>query len=251
MENIKTQKHQKSITGKKCLGPCYTAGTSFTHPAFLTNIKNDFYPGKSVCPTTRYEIVDEVTNKTHQLSYDICTNATHDKNVSDVGSLIYFQSGFTKDIFLSFYYNINSFEDAIMWIQDNNFTPLETRERIINTALNLFGDSINHFDDIFTKFYIEYIKNKHIGDIYKELYKYIGMVDNSILVVKSNNKLSFDDHQIERKNYIIETFFNIQNVDKFLIKYLKAKSISFADYNDVLYLIFIDNLAWIRKTIES
>jgi hypothetical protein len=253
MENIKIKKFPRSINNKQCLGPCYKPETKFIHPVYLQNVKNDFLPvDKPICPTVAYEKKDELTNIKRVLTYDTCKIPTHDKDVSTPESLLFFQSGFTKDIFLSLYYNINSFESALEWINENENIPIETRERIINAALNLYGDNLEYLDDVFVNFYISYIKDKFMNIIYKNINENIGSKDNEILIVKStNNNLKINDLKIERINYISEKFFNYTDTKKFLIKYIKAKNILFEDYNDVLYVIYAEHLQYIKNIISN
>jgi hypothetical protein len=251
MENIKKRKFPKSINNRQCLGPCYKPDTSFIHPVLLVPVKNDLYPGKAVCPTTKYEKVDEFSQKTFNPAYDVCNNPTHDEDTSTQESLLTFQSGFTKNIFLSQYYNINSFEDALEWIDENKFTPIETRERILNAALNLYGDNIMYFDDIFVDFYISYIKDKYINNIYKDIHENIGIKNEEILIVdKEKNKLKINEFNIERINYIAKVFLDKLEVRKFLSKYIKSQNIHFSDYDNMLHLIYTNHIIYIKNIIK-
>jgi hypothetical protein len=253
MENKKRKKYPKSINNRQCLGPCYEPNTTIMHPVFISNVKNDLYPGIPFCPTDFYEYTDERTGAKKQVEYDMCENHTHNKDASTPETLTILQSGFTKDIFLSLYYEINSFEEMCEWIKTNKFVVLETKERIVNASLNLYGDKLDFFDEIFVDFYINYIKEKFLRIIYKDIHKYIGIENNynEILIVdKSNNKLDIDDHSVERINYIAEKFLNYTETKKFLTKFLKSKKILFADYDNPLYLIYKAYVEYIKNTIS-
>lgn len=250
MENIK--KYPKSINNRQCLGPCYEHDTSFIHPLFLQNIKNKHFTRKPICPTDRYEKIDELTNYKDTFIYDECKNPTHNKDISTNESLLFFQSGFTKDLFLSFYYNINSFGSALEWIDENKFYPIQTKERIINAALNLYGDNLDYLDDIFIDFYIYYAKEKFINKIYNKINQYIGKENDEILIVDPNkNKLKIDEFKIERINYISEQFLNKSDTKKFVSKYMKFKIILFENYDEPLYMIFQEHLDYIKNMAEK
>lgn len=252
MKNIKIKKYPRSVNNKQCLGPCYEKDVSLLHPLFLHNFENEKFRGKPFCPTDRYEYIDEITNVKEQLVYDTCENPTHGKDVSTQESLLFFQSGFTKDLFLHFYYNINSFSSTLEWIDENKFTPVQTRTRIINAALNLYGDRLEYLDDIFIFFYIEYIKDKFINKIYDNTNEYIGIQNEEILIVNpTKNNLKKNDLKIERTNYIAEKFLNTIEIKKFLFKYIKNKTILFENYNDSLYLIYQDHLIYIKNIIKN
>lgn len=251
MEIKKIKKYPKSINNYQCLGPCYEPDVSILHPVFLNNIKNSFYPDKPFCPTDYHEETDRAGVK-RDISYDICKNPTHKKDASTIESFTLFQSGFTKDIFLSFYYGINSFEEMNEWLETNKFAILETKERIVNASLNLYGDKLDFFDDIFIDFYSNYIKEKFLNIIYKEINKYIGIKNDEVLIVDQlNNKLKYDEYYVERLNYIAEKFFNIFETKKFLTKFLKSKKILFEDYDNVLYIIYKEHLDYIKNIIGS
>jgi hypothetical protein len=252
MENKKIKKYPKSINNHQCLGPCYEPNTTIMHPVFLSNVKNDLFPGNPFCPTDFYEIVDERTGVKKDIEYDMCKNPTHNKDASTTESLTIFQSGFTKDVFLSFYYEINSFEEMNEWLETNKFAILETKERIVNASLNLYGDNLDFFDEIFVDFYVNYIKEKFLGIIYKDIHKYIGVENNEVFIVdKSSNKLEINDHNVERINYIAEKFLSHIETKKFLIKFLKSKKILFEDYDNPLYLIYKAHAEYIKNIIGS
>jgi hypothetical protein len=251
MENKKIKKYPKSINNHQCLGPCYEADVQIMHPVFLSNIKNDLYPNYPFCPTDYHEVTDERTGQKKDIEYDLCKNPTHKKDTSSTESLTVFQSGFTKDIFLSFYYDINSFEEMNEWLEINKFSMLDTKERIVNASLNLYGDKLDFFDENFVDFYSSYIKEKFLNIIFKDINKNIGVQNDEVFIIdKSKNNLKYDDFYIERINYIAEKFFNYLETKKFLIKFLKSKKILFEDYDNILYIMYKENLEYIKNSIN-
>jgi hypothetical protein len=246
-KNKKIKKYPKSIQNHQCLGPCYEPNVEIIHPIFLNKIRKNEYP---ICPTDYYEVIDERTGKTHYAEYDNCENPTHNTDISTPETLTIFQSGFTKEIFLSYYYEINSFEEMIEWLATNKFAILETKERIVNASLNLYGDNLDFFDEIFIDFYCDYIKEKFLGAVYKEIQQYIGVENNEVFIIdESNNKLKNNEYYIERINYIAEKFFNNFETKKFLTKFLKSKNILFEDYDDILYIIYKEHVEYIKNSI--
>lgn len=249
MKNNKiTKKYKKSINNLQCLGPCYDGKTYVVHPVYLEHIGK--LDDKPFCPTEPHEKYNEITNKNEQILYDYCENPTDKVDISINDSAMLFQSGFTKETFLSLYYNINSFEEALEWLNNNNFLILDTKIRVINAALNVHGNNLTYFDDIFVNFYIDYIKEKFSKKIYKKIHQNIGIDNGNIIIVKDkNNKLDFNDYTIERINYIIENFFDINKVKKFLANILKEKKIKFDEYNDNLVIIADYNIKYIKNLI--
>lgn len=250
MENKKIKKYPKSINNRQCFGPCYEPNTTILHPVFLSTVKNAIYPETPFCPTDFHEVVNERTGEKKEIEYDTCKNPTHNKDASTTESLIIFQSGFTKDVFLSFYYGINSFEEMNEWLETNKFVTLETRARIVNASLNLYGDNLDFFDEIFVDFYVDYIKDK-LSIIYKDIHNYIGIQNNEVLIIdKYNNKLGINEYNVERINYIAEKFFSHIEAKKFLIKFLKSKKILFENYDDILYFIYKEHVEYIKNIIN-
>lgn len=251
MKNKKiTKKYKKSINNFQCIGPCYDGKTYVVHPVYLKYINKQ--DDKPFCPTEPHLKYNEVTNKNEEVLYDYCENPTDNVDVSLNDSAMLFQSGFSKETFLSLYYNINTFEEALEWLNNNNFLLLDTKIRVINAALNVYGNNLTYFDDIFVNFYIDYIKEKFSKKIYKQIHKNIGISDGNIIIVKDkNNNLEYDDYIIERINYIIENFFDVNKVKNFLSNLLKKKNINFDEYNDNLIIIADNNIEYIKNNIKN
>lgn len=261
MKNRKlAKKYKKSINNIQCLGPCYKPDTYVVHPVYLEHINK--YDDNPFCPTEYHEVNDTKTGKNKVIPYDICENPTDITDISTSESIILFQSGFTKDVFLSLYYDINSFEEMIEWLNINKTALIDTKTRIVNAALNIYDNNIEHFDDTFIKFYIEYMKDKFTKKIYKEIHENIGIKDGDILIIKDkdrnkdrdsdknkDNNLKYDEYTIERINYIVEKFLNIDEVKKFLHKIIKTREIKFEDYDDSLILIGNKHIEYIKNNI--
>jgi hypothetical protein len=244
----KIKKYKKSINNIQCLGPCYKGDTYVVHPVYLEHInKHDDNP---FCPTEYHEVVDDNTGKKRLIPYDICENPTDNTDISTSESIILFQSGFTKDVFLSLYYDINSYEEMIEWLNNNKSALIDTKARIVNSALNIYGNKIDFFDDVFIEFYINYMKEKSSKKIYKEIHKNIGINDGDILITnEKNNDLKYEEYLIERINFIVEKFLNIDEVKKFLHNLIKNKDIIFEDYDDNLVIIADKHTGYIKKLL--
>lgn len=251
----KNKQYPKSQKNKQCVGPCYDSNTSFIHPIYLTSIKNTKFPNKPICPTEEYEHVDEITNAKNFIQYDICDKTTEATDLlSSSNVLLMFQSGFTKTYFLSFYYNINSFDDALEWLNENSDEPLETKERIINTVLVEYYDEITILDSIFVLFYISHIKDKKMYDIYKEIHKNIGInKENELMIINGNNNvLKLDEHVVERINYVAEKFITEIETKNYLIKFFKTKmNLNNLHENNMLNIIYVEHLQYIKNSIKT
>lgn len=242
-------KYPKSINNYSCIGPCYFPNTIVKHPVFLEQFTDE---NKPFCPTQEFQIENEITGKKEKKIHDVCKDPSHKEDITTIESLVILQSGFTKDIFLSTYYDINSFDDAVEWIQNNSFTSTDTRTRIINAALNIYGDDMDFINEDFIIFYIEYIKEKEIKNIYKNIHTNIGVLNNEIFIVKNkDNKLGYNDLKIERINYVVQKFITKNEIKKFFSRFFEKKKKIFEEYDDILLLITGDFIEYIRKAIRN
>ena len=216
--------YPKSINNYQCFGPCYDANTKVNHPVYLNLINNE--TNQPFCPTRHIEYFDETLGEKNIREYDVCENPTTNKNEP----INLFYSDFTREGFLTLYYNINSFYDTMQWLENNSYYPMDTKIRIMNATLNVYGDKIDLFSDVFIYFFISYLNIKKKKYIYKKL---------SSLDTKSKNKKEI------AKKYI--TYDNIKN---FLLYFLKhKKKIKLAEYNDILKLLTIKFIIYIKKNI--
>lgn len=250
---LKNKKYKKSINNQQCLGPCYQPNTNVIHPIFLTKIDRR-YPDndKPFCPTNFFKKKNEMTGVYEQKNFDICENPTHDKDIITAESFVIINSNFSKETFLSYYYDINSYEDSLIWIENNNFVHIETKIRIMNASLNLYGDKLDYFDEKFINFYISCIKELYIYLIYSRICNFIGIHNNNILIIDDKkNTLNKKDFETERINYIIEKFISFDNTKKFLFKFLSSKPFLFENIDDIILELCFENINFILSSIDS
>lgn len=238
-------KYPKSITNIQCQGPCYEKNTSILHPTRFRTVTSH----ESFCPTTEHMGQDPVTGDPIKLYTDGCVNPTHNKDELTFSSLLAPKSEFSKLMFLAIYYEINSFEDCMVWLEGNSHVGLKTQIRVVNASLNVFGNELLLIDDRFVNFFIDYVKKSEIYRIYDNVHKNIGIVKEQVLIIdEKNNTLKKDDNQIERMNYILLKFVNTGNVKSFLIKYANAYK-GWNDIDDNLELIVKSFIEYIIKKI--
>jgi len=223
-QNFNIKQYPKSKHGFQCLGPCYYPKTRILHPTTIEPITNFIHP---FCPVEPWEEIDNDTGKTQRLSNDSCFNPTERENMSNAElelNILMPYIDFNAEQFIKIYYSIFSFEESIDWIDKNNHVPLETKMRIINSALKAFGKNIDIFDGRFTDFFIEFIKTKMIKQLYFKVADNIGFDKKTkeiFIVLSENNNLAKNSYCIERINYIIHTFLDKEDVTKFLVRYFK------------------------------
>jgi hypothetical protein len=246
IENKNKKKYPKSINNLQCLGPCYNKNTSILHPTQLRT-----YTSKdSFCPTSVHIEKDPNTGASIKMYTDKCLYPTNNEDELGLSSLLTPKSEFTKELFLNLYYGINSFTQCIEWISNNMYVSLKTQIRVVNAALNVFGNDIDLIDDRFTSFYIEYIKKKEISKIYDKIHKKIGIIDNDVLIVdEENNSLNKEDKQTERTNYMIKKFVNNDSIKGFLLKYVYAHK-KWEDVNDNLDLMTHSFIAYTENRLR-
>jgi len=251
MENIK--RYPKSKNNYQCIGPCYQPGTMVVHPTQLEFVTETALP---FCPIEQIFIDDPITGEVVKKSTDICYNPI-EKNSIDKAQLeiniLTPHIDFNSEYFLKIYYNIFSFDDAIDWIENNQSSPLRTKIRIINCAIEIFGNMIELFDVRFSKFFSEYIKSTKIKLIYSQINKYIGLDKNENIMMtnEKNNNLKPNEKIIERTNYIIHTFLNQEEIIKFLQKYFKKYTTSTDVFDDHLEIMGNELIVYILNKIEA
>jgi hypothetical protein len=232
MENIK--RYPKSKNNYQCVGPCYPPGTMVVHPTQLEFVTEGPLP---FCPIDEILYEDAKTGEILRKSTDTCYNPTEKDNIDktqlEVNILIP-HIDFNAEQFLKIYYKIFSFDGAVDWIDNNQHVPMGTKVRVINCAIEAFGDTMELFDIRFCNFFIDYVKLKKIKTLYSQIHENIGIDEKTgdiLIVDKQSNKLGLFDKSVERINYIIKTFINKEEITKFLQKYFKKSPdhLSFED----------------------
>jgi hypothetical protein len=211
---------------RQCVGPCYKSGTYTLHPIYLERVMAK----SAYCPVNKWK--DE-NGKEHVI--DMCENPTsdNDKKTMEINMLLPYID-FDSEHFLKIYYNIQSFDNALNWIDENSYVPIDTQIRIMSNALIAFGRKIEIIDSRFIKLLIKLIKTTYISLFSSDLLPYIGKDKNELIVMNpKNNKLSETDLIEERLNYMFDVIINKDEVTKYVTKYLKYEKNDWNSKNDL------------------
>jgi hypothetical protein len=218
-------KYPVSVNNFQCLGPCYNKNVSTIHPITLEVIKNKNY---SFCPVNPYDEVDSETGQIINNVTDQCMKPTHNKNIpveEQTLNILTPLMDFDTKRFVKHYYKINSLNESIDWVLNNQNKPYVTLTRVLNASLHAFGKDIELIDPRFNNLFIDYIKKIGIKDLYNVLHKYIyiGKDDKVLFGNAKKNTLSKNDNIIERTNFIIKTFINDSDINKFINRYFEHR----------------------------
>lgn len=246
MTSIK--KYPKSVKNFQCLGPCMHPGTEALHPTYLSKITAD-HP---FCPVTEWTHYDPKKQHTVVEYLDACVNPTGSEinNEDVIMNLLVPHLVFRPNDFLKVYYNIFTFESCIDWIEKNHFVTLTTKERLVNLALASYGKNIEILDQRFVDFFIDYLTNKYLYEIYEKIHMYIGVDKNgkNIELMKEHT-LKKEDSMKDRLNYIVKVFIDRDEITKFSLRYLKHRKNLWEDINDHLHNMVLDFVEYINKKI--
>jgi len=264
--NIKKKYESKdygySLNNHKCVGPCYKPNANIVHPLYF-----DIYQYNEVqCPTIyhkfhkKYEKKEEnddmnfekkikrtFTNE-EPANFDMCKKPTENKQILTTELLMNTVSPFSKKYFLKIYYDIENFDDIIVWIKNNSSVPFATKCRIINAGLFELKNSKNYtfFSEEIVKIYNFYVGENKMDHIYDEFYKMVGIEDGEVKIVHfMNNNLKKTENKKQRNKFIYDLFFNKKATDDFF-NYLPTVSIEFS-YDYPFDNIFEANIEYIKK----
>lgn len=241
-----SKKYQISKSGQQCLGKCYEVGKKFKHPVSGNVVMNDYLKGLPICPTFEYTTKSD-DGKKNILDYDECNKPEKTTAIEEYNNA--FRIEFSKRLFLSTYYGIYSFNDAITWDEDNESSVnFRTRERIYNCAICEYGDNLEFYNSRFVKFMQSYMEN-NIRTIYNDIHEYIDIDNDIVKISKEKTKLEKQNFNVERINYILYEIITKDVMQKFLFYVLNEKIIDFSDYNDSLYALLLEFIKYIHKNI--
>lgn len=240
-----SNKYPISKNKHQCVGNCYKPKTWIVHPITLEHVTDIVDP---FCPVRQWKYADKNGNIIKKIT-DKCNNNINIKEEQTPKELelniLTPTIDFSCNDFLKIYYKIYSLEDALQWIEKNNHVPYFTKKRIIDCALKSHGFS-NIIDDRLINFYIDILKRKLIGKLYRRIGPYIIINKDKVYLGKSTNKGDTDDIKIIKINYIIEKFIIYKNVHKVIIEYLEyyknEESISHTDNIIKEFLNYVHNM---------
>ncbi len=219
------KKYQKSSSGIQCVGPCYKKNTKIIHPIYLSIVTDEH--NDAFCPTAEWTNVDK-SGKSKKLYVDKCNEP------SKIGSdyitthdLLYPYVNFDEYNFLEVFYNIHKFSDAIQWIEDNNFTPINSRQRIFDLAIDAYGGNIDIIETSDTRvvdFIHNLIKTKYINNIAIPLFRFISIKDKIVEMKKEKPTEDKETNEtiVIKTNYIIKNIITIENLTNFLSSYFRS-----------------------------
>jgi len=141
------QKPIYSIHKQRCIGKCVPPNTPYIHPILLTPYVSI---DKITCPTNPY--VDE---ESKQIVFADECDAGNNNTIQNVNYMV--PLNIDDKNFLELIYNIHSFEESIIFVQEFKNLPYATLDRILNSSWIVFIDEIPLIRNIFTNFYIFFI----------------------------------------------------------------------------------------------
>jgi hypothetical protein len=238
MQKTPNKKYPKSKEGYQCLGPCYNKGTRIMHPITLNYMTTHVHP---FCPV----FVPDPKNADQKIGMDECYIPTDKADMFNNETASRFLSPeipFDKKQFLAIYYDINSFEKAISWIDTNKNKNIHTKLRIMECAFGAYKDDIleefiDYIDGRLIEFYKTVIKTLWLKDIYPVVNNYLFINKKGEIYI--DNKMGSGKHtnKVERINYFLDAYANDNIVYKYISTFFKTYRGSWDDvqsYNDLL-----------------
>lgn len=251
MENNIDNKYPISKNNRNCIGPCYEPNKFVIHPILLKFVTGT--DNQPFCPTNIYEEVDE-KGKKYQSVVDVCFKSTStllDENMD----ILYPNIIFDSKTFLIVYYNINTHDESLEWLNKNIHLPLNTKLRVIECSLTSFFENIYLIDKIIIKSYQEYFINK-IKDIYINICTLIDIdIEKNQIIIRKNN-LEPNKYNVERINFIIEKLLNEGEINKFFNKYFEKIKDSLKKENTIgnnfeINFIFKNLITYLKTKLEN
>jgi len=239
----KNKKYPKSINNLQCLGPCYYKDVTIFHPTQNSYVTQPY----SFCPTEAHNEENPISGQIEKHIVDKCINPTHKKDVVSI-PLVTPISEFTKQNFLQIY-GIHSIEECFVWLSNNVTIPIQTKARVVDATLNVYGKEIQFANDIFIDFFYDYIKKEEITEMYELLHSYIDIQKDTVLLVKKTS-LAIDEYRIERINFIISNLVTVEYIKNFLVMYIQ-KYDNWENINNNLHLMITKFTEYIISKIKK
>jgi hypothetical protein len=231
-------KYIKSNHNMQCLGPCYEAYKWVNHPLTFEPTSNK----------EAYCCVNPYNKKSKNLSrIDECIFTGVQKTDSSIFSQVPIID-ISCEKFLKIYGEITSFDTSINYIENKKYIPIDTKIRIMNCALSVYGDKLEIIDYIVVDFFIEVIKKKWIYLIFNLINPYLYINDGKISI----KKLEYYDENLknEKYNFIIYKFINQDFIRNFLYKYIKYNKNKWNEIHNHIENIKIFLFDYIEKKIK-
>lgn len=222
------KRYPTSINNRQCLGPCYEANTFIIHPLTQMPITVKNAP---FCPVEPYETINPVTKQRESNYTDECSMPTIKKDVAEeiTQSILLPTTEFDCSKFLRLYYDIYTFEDTLLWLEDNKHAQFDTKMRILNCAFKSFGPDIEIMDNTLIELFTTALKTEWMRYIYNEIIsKYIHIENDQFIIKKTDRDRN---NKIEKINYFTTNYINNNNIYKLLQNYLKDNKKKWHDIN--------------------
>jgi hypothetical protein len=162
-------KYKKSTHGYQCIGPCYEKNTLIIHPLTLEQIQQGPNP---FCPINPFVDKSGMVKRTDDCDKaDISSEIKTGVDLETLSPFIIFDS----EKFLKIYYNVDSLESAIIWIDEHQSKlTYATIKRMMNCAIEVYGQEnltnvffIDFLTKIISKYWIRTFVKK-LGSQHRE-----------------------------------------------------------------------------------
>lgn len=229
-----------SVSGKKCIGPCYKANDIVIHPISkksITSIKN-------FCPILPEYV--SVNNKTKITEFDFCNFPTtyHNKKLN-INS-----TNFDYRLLLKLLYNCDSLFDSVKYI-NNNALNVFSEIRIIDLSWNAFDNNIDNVPNIFYDYYKKKIlawKYFYVNSLFDIFTKYNYTNDFSKKTIENsfNNIVKSSNYTKSIKKLFKYHIHVVKLQDKSIISHFVSLKLNFIililKQMNIIDLSIIDNI---------
>jgi hypothetical protein len=161
------------------------------------------------------------------------TEKIEDKTIVEM-SIISPDITYDCDKFLKIYYQIYSFENAILWINKYSHKPLYTKLRILDCSWKSFIKKETDIDPLMENLidiYLNIIKQSWIKKIYINIAPYIH-IDQKTISIGEKDEKDVNNHVVEKINYIIKKLLTRNDLYKILSTYVKQNIIKWTNIDN-------------------
>jgi hypothetical protein len=202
--------------GLVCKGPCYFSNIDIIHPLYLEKVTMD----KPFCPVNEWTFIDPITKKPTRQIVDECSKPTEKTQEKTITNILLPNIDFDPKFFLTYVYDLTTFEDTINWLVSQSPLPLGTRMRVLIAALKGYTEDIKILDYRVSNLIIElFLYNIEL--FYDSFFNNITVIGDGVKIVSKNYDQQNDNYLV-KKNYIINSFITQDRIYKFLIKFMNS-----------------------------